>query len=214
MLSNWRYRTELAIRRATPEQLKLFVRAARLIRPAPAGAPPIPQHLLDGCVMLSDRLAMLDRAPKGGMVCELGTLRGEFARDILARVGPAELHIVDVDLSNCAPDVKADPRVRLHEAMTTDFLAGCPPQMFDMVYVDADHSYAAVHADIAAARDKVKPGGLLAFNDFARIIRPGLGQFGVHQAVCEFMVAEGWPMAFFCMNGEALYDVALRRPAA
>lgn len=43
-------------------------------------------------------------------------------------------------------------------------------------------------------------------------MRPGLGLLGVHQAVCEFAVAGGWPFAFFCLDGEALYDVALRRP--
>jgi hypothetical protein len=66
--------------------------------------------------------------------------------------------------------------------------------------------------DIAAAKGRVRPGGLLIFNDFARIVRPGFGVFGVHQAVCEFLAADGWPVAFFCFQGEALYDIALRRP--
>ena len=50
------------------------------------------------------------------------------------------------------------------------------------------------------------------FNDFARIVRPGFGVYGVHQAVCEFAAAEGWPVAFLCLSGEANYDIALRRP--
>jgi hypothetical protein len=54
---------------------------------------------------------------------------------------------------------------------------------------------------------------MLVFNDFARIVRPGFGVFGVHQAVCEFAVRSGWPVAFLCLNGEALYDIALRKPA-
>ncbi len=208
------YRAELALRRAIPEPVKAVVRVLRLLKPPPPGAPEIPQELLSGCVMLANRAALLDHVPKGGVICELGTQRGAFAREILARAEPAELHLVDVSFAACDPSVMADPRVSAHEMLTTAFLPGCADARFDMIYVDADHTHAAVKADIAAAKQKVKPGGLLAFNDFARIVRPGLGQFGVHQAVCEFMVEEGWPMAFFCMNGEALYDVALRRPPA
>lgn len=206
------YKAELAFRRAVPEPAKLLWRAARLMRFAPPAAPEIPGELLKDCKVLSNRFEMLDHVPPGGVICELGTQRGHFAKAILGRCAPQALHLVDVTFSLCEADVLRDPVVTAHEMMTTDYHAGAPEGGFDMIYVDADHSYEAVRADAFAAMTKVKPGGLLAFNDFARIIRPGLGQFGVHQAVCEFMVAHRWPMAYFCMNGEALYDVALRRP--
>ena len=41
--------------------------------------------------------------------------------------------------------------------------------MFDLIYIDADHSYPAVCNDIDHAVPKLRPEGLLAFNDFARI---------------------------------------------
>lgn len=214
MGDGWGYRASLVVRRLLPESVKLGWRAVRLLAmAAPASAPALPQHLLDDCRVLSDRLRMLDHVPQGGVICELGTLKGDYSRAILERTQPRALHLVDVTFEACAADVLAHPAVTRHEMLTTTYLAGCADECFDMIYVDADHSYAAVSADIAAAAPKVKRGGLLAFNDFARIIRPGLGQFGVHQAVCEFMARENWPMVFFCMNGEALYDVALRRPA-
>jgi SAM-dependent methyltransferase len=212
MGDNLLYRTELAVRRAVPEPLKAVWRAARLLRSAPPAAPELPAELLDECRVLSTRMHMLDQLGKGGVLCELGTQRGLFAKEILARTAPRELHLVDITFSLCDAELLKNPVIHPHEMMTTSYLATAPDAHFDMVYVDADHSYEAVRADAAAAASKVKPGGLLAFNDFARIIRPGLGQFGVHQAVCEFMVEHRWPMAFFCMNGEALYDVALRRP--
>ncbi len=213
-MNDWLYKTELAIRRAMPEQLKLVVRAARLLKAPPPSAPTLPQAQLDGCIVLSDRNAMLGHVMKNGVLCELGVLHGAFALQMLAQTQPRELHLVDVTFAGCDPVVLSHSSVRTHQMMTTGFLNACPDGMFDFIYVDADHSYPAVCADIQAAKNKVKPGGLLAFNDFARILRPGLGQFGVHQAVCEFMVDEGWPLAFFCMQGEALYDVALRRPSA
>jgi hypothetical protein len=209
------YRAELLLRRTVPEGLKMLARLARLaFQPPPPPAPPIPQAQLEGCVLLADRSEMLLRLPKGGRVCELGTYRGDFARMILDIVQPQDLHLVDVTFALCRPDVLDHPAVHRNETTTTAFLGASAAADFDWIYVDADHGYEAVAADIAAAKGRVKPGGLLVFNDFARIVRPGFGVFGVHQAVCEFAAAEGWAVAYLSLNGEALYDIALRRPAA
>ncbi|MFN7903024.1 MAG: class I SAM-dependent methyltransferase, partial [bacterium] len=127
-------------------------------------------------------------------------------------MAPARLQLADVTFSLCRADVLSDPRVERHEGLSVPFLQSCADASLDMIYLDADHGYDAVRADAAAAAPKVKPGGLLIFNDFARIIRPGFGVLGVHQAVCEFAATSGWPVAYFCLEGEALYDIALRRP--
>jgi hypothetical protein len=207
------YRLELALRRALPEGAKKFWRLGRLaMQPAPPPAPQIPQAQLEGCQLLTTRIEMLRRIPQGGVVAEVGTYQGGFARAILDIMAPEKLHLADITFSLCRADVLADPRVEQHEGLSVPFLQSCADASFDMIYVDADHGYDAVRADAAAAAPKVKPGGFLVFNDFARIIRPGFGVLGVHQAVCEFAVTSGWPVAFFCLEGEALYDIALRRP--
>ena len=207
------YDAELRLRRLLPEGVKSLARLARLaFRTPPPPAPDIPQAQLDGARLVSNRFEMLRHFPKGGRVCELGTYRGDFARMILDVIEPAELHLVDVTFALCRQDVADHPAVRRHQTMTTAFLSAAPTADFDWIYVDADHGYEAVAADIAAAAPRVKPGGMLVFNDFARIVRPGFGVFGVHQAVTEFAVRSGWPVALLCLNGEALYDIALRKP--
>ena len=207
------YRLELAIRRVLPEGFKTLWRLGRLaVHPIPPPAPPIPQAQLEGCQLLTNRIEMLRRLPQGGVIAEIGTFRGDFARAILDIMAPEKLHLADVTFSLCRTDVLADPRVEQHEGLSVPFLASRADASFDMIYVDADHGYDAVRADIAAAASKVKPGGFLVFNDFAHIIRRGFGVLGVHQAVCEFAAQSGWPVAFFCLEGEALYDIALRRP--
>jgi predicted O-methyltransferase YrrM len=178
----------------------------------PPAAPHVPQALLEGAQLLCDRVELLRRLPRGGIVAELGTETGGFAARILEVCEPAHLDVVDVDFSRCRDDVLANPAVTAHRMLTTAFLSACDDDRYDWIYVDADHGYRAVRADIEAARSKVKPGGLLVFNDFARIIRPGLGAFGVHQAVTEFIAEHRWPVVFFAMHGEALYDIAVRRP--
>lgn len=208
------YELELAIRRTLPEWLKVWYRAGRLmLQPVPPRAPAVPQAQLEGATLLTDRIELLRRLPKGGRVAELGTETGGFAAHILDICRPDQLDLVDVTFERCLKDVLANPVVTAHRMLTTAFLATVPDGHYDWIYIDADHGYAAVTADIAAAEAKVKPGGLLVFNDFGRIIRPGLGVLGVHQAVHEFLVRSGWPVVHLAFEGEALYDIAIRRPA-
>ncbi|MFN7306661.1 MAG: class I SAM-dependent methyltransferase [Acetobacteraceae bacterium] len=213
MAGEFFYRLELALRRALPEGVKKYWRLGRLaMQPVPPPAPQIPQAQLEGCQLLTDRIELLRRLPQGGLVAEVGIYRGDFSRAILDIMAPARLQLADVTFSLCRADVLSDPRVERHEGLSVPFLQSCADASLDMIYLDADHGYDAVRADAAAAAPKVKPGGFLIFNDFGRIIRPGFGVLGVHQAVCEFAATSGWPVAYFCLEGEALYDIALRRP--
>ena len=141
----------------------------------------------------------------------MGTYKGEFARHLLAACEPKSLHLIDLDFSLLDPAVGQDARVQRHTGLSHEVLATFPDAHFDWIYVDADHSYAAVTRDADAAAPKVKPGGFLVFNDFAHM-DPFLGAYGVHRAVVDFAVARGWPFAWFAYNPEALYDVALCRP--
>ena len=54
-------------------------------------------------------------------------------------------------------------------------------EAFDFVFIDADHSYEAVRADILAYRPLVKRGGILAGHDYAPKWE------GVRQAVDELL---------------------------
>ena len=54
-----------------------------------------------------------------------------------------------------------------------------PDQSLDFVFLDADHDYESVKADIAAWLPKVKPGGILAGHDYM------CGWPGVDRAVAE-----------------------------
>jgi hypothetical protein len=60
----------------------------------------------------------------------------------------------------------------------------------DFVFIDADHSYPAVVADIEAWWPKVKPGGILSGHDYGKK-KEELRGFGVLRAVDEFVEREG-----------------------
>jgi predicted O-methyltransferase YrrM len=44
----------------------------------------------------------------------------------------------------------------------------------DFLYIDADHTYAAVLADLDAWVPHVKPGGLIAGDDYGNVAFPGV----------------------------------------
>lgn len=88
------------------------------------------------------------------------------------------LYLVDIDLSHA--DV---PGARL-EMPSLEAAKLVPDDFFDFVFLDADHSYAAVKADIAAWRPKVEPGGWLCGHDYGKV------QYGVTEAVDELGAVE------------------------
>lgn len=202
---------EMRARAHAPRSLKKLARLARAAGFRDYRQPGLPHELVSDCRMCGDRRVLIEQLPKGGVVIELGTYRGEFAREILARNAPARLHVADIDYSQFDKSILDDPRVVQHTGLTHEILATFPNESFDWIYVDADHSYEGALRDARASSAKLKPGGYLVFNDFA-IIDPHLGHYGVHRAVLQFINEVRWPMAYFALEPYALYDVAFRKP--
>lgn len=205
-------RLSLFIRNRLPAGARRALRLGRLLVSPGKSSYWIPPELFVDCRICASRYDMVGHLPRGGRIAEIGTQRGHFARHILATCDPAELHLVDLDFSLLEPAVAADPRVTLHNGASHEVLAGFADAYFDWIYIDADHSYAGVSRDARAAASKVKPGGYLVFNDFAHM-DPSLGMYGVHRAVVDFIWADKWSFAWFAYDPNALYDVAIRRPA-
>lgn len=211
----------------TPEQSEWFDRMRhdwlRVMRPFSGysvGAlfPPLPtltQEHVEGCTVLANREEMFRRLPKAGVGAEVGTQEGLFAERILELVQPSELHLFDVDdapLRARRTDLLDRPGVTLHLGDSSTLLAGFPDDHFDWIYIDGDHSYEGVCRDIRVARTKVKPGGLLMFNDFTLWSPVECIDYGVPHAVCELALAHGFRFVHLTLHPHLYNDVALRRP--
>ena len=61
------------------------------------------------------------------------------------------------------------------------------PMSLDLVFIDGDHDFEAVVADLVAWSTALKPGGLCCGHN--------MGQAGVADAVTRFLAASGWPVA-------------------
>ena len=90
-------------------------------------------------------------------------------------------------------------------------LAQLPDRSVDYAYVDADHSYDSVRRDCAALKQKMKPGGILQFNDYTCFNQRGLVPCGVPRAVHEFMIENDYEMLYLCLQLRGYHDVVVRK---
>lgn len=164
---------------------------------------------------------VLRQLPAGGVGAEIGVWKGDFSAQLLRRARPTRLHLVDpwtfaadrryerswyggaaatsqADMDAVAGGVLrrfaaeiAAGRVVVHRARSVDAAPTVGP--VDWVYVDGDHTYEAVLADLEAYGPLVAPGGVIAGDDYG-----ATGQWwgdGVQRAVADFTVAGPWRLA-------------------
>jgi predicted O-methyltransferase YrrM len=117
-------------------------------------------------------------ASKGGKVLEIGT--GAGGSSLLMALAmqdaniPGEIHTIgwDPDEANMANTRKRinnwpnlAKRIKMYEGKSADLAGKFPNGQFDFIYIDGDHSYEGVKADIKNYLPKLKPGGVIGFHD-------------------------------------------------
>lgn len=164
----------------------------------------------------ASRDALLARLPKGGTCAEVGTWKGDFAARILARVEPERLYLIDpweyrgeseyehsmyggdspegqreMDEIYNAVLARFDAEIARGQVVvmrmrSTDAATQLGEDSLDWAYIDSDHTYESVHADLESFSRAVKPGGLIAGDDYGE---SGWWGNGVTRAVDEFTAA-------------------------
>jgi methyltransferase family protein len=154
-----------------------------------------------------DRL--LERMPQNGVCAEVGVWQGAFSQKILTRTKPRSLHLIDpwafapefpqrwyggakasnqVQMDEICEQVRSKfanrPEVSVHRMSSVAAAANFSDRQFDWVYIDGDHSRAAVLADLEAWYPKVRKGGFVTGDDYHWIDEAGLPS--VKLAVQEF----------------------------
>jgi hypothetical protein len=162
-------------------------------------------------ILAPDRIELLDTLGlRNGRVVEIGVWKGEYSESLLKR-GPVELWLVDPwmhqpeavwcdwmnklqrEMEEVAAAIyrryRDEPRVKIVRLFSEAAAPLFPDGYFDLVYVDANHSYEFCLADLRLWYPKVKPGGYLAGHDFT-------GSWtGVKKAVEELMAEKGLQLA-------------------
>jgi hypothetical protein len=141
-----------------------------------------------------NRFDLLRHLPKGGVVAEIGVLKGNFAQYIWDVVQPQEFHLVDIwnntqNYTETRNRFRHLKEVTIHKADSALTANEFPDEYFDWVYIDACHKYDFILADIQAWAPKVKTW--LMGHDFQSEEPYGSG---VMRAVIETIQTREWEM--------------------
>jgi len=144
---------------------------------------------------------MASKFPRHGVGAEIGVLKGNFSAQLLRFARPSRLHLVDPWMQKngdafydrvCRRFAGKIARgtVVVHRARSTDAVDAL--EELDWVYIDGNHTYEHVKEDLASYHGIVKPGGVIAGDDYAM---PGYpwGD-GVREAVDEFVRTHGYEL--------------------
>lgn len=134
---------------------------------------------------------------------------GAFARVILDNLSPASLDLFEKNEGLIDKGVPQDPRTKLHLGVSSTLLGQCEDRSFDWIYIDGNHSQTGVRKDTEAARRKIKPGGILMFDDYTRWSPVELKPYGVVTVVNE-LINEGHPALGLAIPPNGYHNIALR----
>lgn len=152
-------------------------------------------------------------APRSG--AEVGTLRGDFAADLLTIPTLETLYIIDAwthfpgDYERDPANVdqggqdererfvrerfRGDPRAIIHKGLSRDAAACLVKTPIDFAFLDAAHTYAAVSADLLAWS---KVARVMLVHDYLDTEATRKMGFGVKLAVRFFCEFSGWRVDF------------------
>ena len=128
--------------------------------------------------------------PRGGDGVEVGVRDGENARRIIRQNQPRALYLLDVwqnmaQYEAILKEFEDNPTVIVLRGLSVQSAANFANRSLDWAYIDADHRYEAVDADIMAWWPKVVDGGYLCGHDHDP------SHPGVQRAVSELLKREG-----------------------
>ena len=95
---------------------------------------------------------------------------------------------LDTSFKNLIHKYENDTSVHIIKGNSSQILQLLDDNSFDMIYIDADHSYEGSKQDIEIAYAKIKPGGWIMGHDYEMNMNKAKQEykFGVRQAVDEF----------------------------
>jgi hypothetical protein len=182
------------------------------------------------------RTDLLGLVKRGSTIAEIGVFKGEFSKQILDLCCPKKLVLIDLweghipsgDLNgnnletfssdflyqSVCENFSNEPTVEIVKAPSNK-LAEYSNDHFDAIYIDGDHSYEGVKADLEMSLNLVKNGGFIMGHDY--LINPERAQnyydFGVKSAVDEFCLKYGQRIYALALDGCVSFCIHLDKSA-
>ncbi len=169
---------------------------------------------------------------RGGVIGEVGALLGTFSEVILDSLTPCEFVAFDLfDVHLHEGDWSKRHAASFHGLSHEEFynnrfkgknartakgdssakLREFPDHYFDLLYIDGAHTYEGVKADVDAALLKIKPNGILVFNDYIMYDWNVPTFYGIVPIVNRIIVEQGWEVIGFALEQFMFCDIAIRK---
>jgi Methyltransferase domain len=172
--------------------------------------------------------------PPGPRLAEVGVALGAFSKFLIQNLKPSafhgfdlfQLHHVEYLWGEKTSDVmrglthvdfyreemiNTGLTVTVHEGSSHLTLESTEDEYFNMIYVDAEHTYAEVKRDAEIAVRKLAPQGILVFNDYIMYDPFQKADYGIVPVVNEMVVNRGWKVIGFALQKHMFCDIAICR---
>lgn len=189
---------------------------------------------IEGARLFSCRERMIEElGPKNAVVGEVGVDIGEFTTHILNVLHPQVFRAFDIFTAHQYEIIRGvpshtifkgkthrafyeqrfaqHPEVATVEGNAADTLRTFPNKWFDLLYIDANHRFEFVKADVAAALPCLRDDAVLIFNDYILYSHEEGYLYGVVPVVNDLVVNGGWKVIGFCFDKRMYCDIALQK---
>ena len=176
----------------------------------------------ENCVLLPDRLHLLDRMPKGVNVAEIGVAFGDFSREIISRCAPGRLFLIDSwgsarfrdGLAAIKDEFAAEieiERMIIRQGHSVDTLKTMESGAFDWAYIDTSHTYETTLAELNLCGKIVGDAGRISGHDYCtgNVVRPV--PYGVVEAVTKFCKDCDWQFEYLTAESNGHFSYCLKR---
>jgi hypothetical protein len=188
----------------------------------------ISQQQLNPAKLYSTKFDFINDIPKKARILEIGTMGGDYAKELIDRANPASIDLVD---TFCASDWHGMSRftpqthleyinkkfeeyriVTAHKGDSTKILPTLNKQ-FDYIYIDANHDYYHAKADLLNSVNLISRGGIIGLNDYISYDHINHIEYGVIEAVCEFLDKnKDWNVIGFALQENMYCDIYIKSP--
>lgn len=172
--------------------------------------------------------------PPNPRIAEIGVALGTFSKFMIQALKPSAFHGFDLFLLHQEEYLwgqktaevmrgmkhadfyrqemeKTGLKVEVHEGSSHTTLEHTQDKYFDLIYIDAGHTYADVKRDADISTRKLTSKGVLVFNDYAMYDPFIKSEYGIVPVVNEMVVNQGWKVIGFGLQKHMFCDIAICR---